>query len=284
MSKLLKSTKKLISVIIPVHNDRVGLENTLNSLKNQKHEGFNFEIIVEEDVDGKGSYFTRNKAINKSKGELLAFIDAGTLASPDWLMAGFIDLQKYDYVGGIVEIENIDHIKVSSWIYLFEQNREFAVAEFMNDLKFSPSTNLFVKRTVIEDLGAFDDRLKSSGDYEFGNRVYSSGKYLQFFDVKLKVLHGARSYSSIIKKQKRLAIGFVDLGRLYPKRFQNLKFNFLKTILKIVTPPIWLFLKTSWINLSFDKKIKVFLVTYFLSSVQNLYAIQYVLLRDRKFY
>src|SRR3990172_1417296 len=271
----------LISVIVPVHRNQVGLKKTVESLQNQKYVNFEIELIVEKDESGDGSYKIRNNALRKAKGEYIAFIDAGTTASPNWLKKGYEDLKKYDYIGGPIEVVREETSESPELIYLFERNREFAVNEFMQDLHFAPTTNLFVKRSVVEKLGGFDARLKSSGDLEFGERVYHFGSFSQFYDSDLVVYHPARNYSELIKKQKRLASGFVDLGRLYPDRFPQFRFNIIKSVIRALAPPLWLLWNKSWQTLSFDEKIKVFGVSYFLAFVQHNQAIRYALLHER---
>jgi glycosyltransferase involved in cell wall biosynthesis len=262
--------KNLITVIIPVYKDKIGLDKTIESLGCQKLKGFKMEIIVAEDKFASGSYKTRNRALSHAKGEYVAFIDAGSTAPDNWLIKGSQDLKVYDYVGGPIEVVGGGS---------FQRNREFPVKEFMRDLHFAPTTNLFVKRSLIEKIGGFDQRLKSSGDLEFGDRVYRSRIFRQYFDPKVIIMHPARNFKNLIFKQKRLAQGFVDLGRFYPKRFPDARFNIFISFAKMIFPPVWLISKSSWRRLSLVDKIKVFLTTYFFSFVQHGYTIQYVLLR-----
>ncbi len=268
-----------VSVIIPEHKDKDGLRKTLMALKKQTAE-FPVEIIVEHD-QGPGSYATRNKALARSSGEFIGFIDTGSIPAKDWLSRGWLKLKRYDYVGGRINVIAGSSKWPPRWLLLFEKNREFAVEDFMQDMRFSPTTNLFVKRKVFEKLGGFDARIKSSGDLEFGDRVYRSGDFLQYYDDDLVVAHNARSIKEVIDKQARLAKGFYDLGKFYPERFGRYKFSLVKSLIKFVMPPLWLFDKRSWLILPLGERLAVFLTTYIISALQYLFFIRYGLLRER---
>lgn len=271
---LQKPRKNFISVIIPEYKDEAGLQKTLDSLNAQK-DAPDFEVIVEHDTQGEGSYQTRNKALQKVHGEYIAFIDAGTTASSGWLKQGFQSLQKYDYVGGPVERVNAEASNLFSATVLFGRHREFAVQEFFQDLHFFPTTNLFMKRTIFEKLGGFEGRLRSSGDYEFGERVFSSGNFTQHYDPDLTVTHPFRSYLELVQKQRRIAQGNMDLKKYFPSRFGSWRKSLLLAPVKACIPPLWLLKKPSYQSLNFWEKLQVFLVTYHLSFLHSVETIRY---------
>jgi glycosyltransferase involved in cell wall biosynthesis len=62
----------IVSVIIPTIN-RNSLSEVLEALKNQSRQPD--EIIVMEDKNRRGPSIMRNEGIEKSKGDLLAFLD-----------------------------------------------------------------------------------------------------------------------------------------------------------------------------------------------------------------
>src|SRR5690606_28065743 len=85
-----------VSVVIPVYRDAPGLADTLDSLDRQTLRPTEYEIIVSNDggdpevralceargvtevsiVPNRGSYFARNRGIERTAGENLAFVDA----------------------------------------------------------------------------------------------------------------------------------------------------------------------------------------------------------------
>lgn len=182
-----------ISVVIPVYKDYMGLEDTLQSLKNQTLSEDNYEIIVANDgadrrirqicekygvkmvsiSPNQGSYNARNRAIELSKGEYLAFVDADIEVTKDWLERGKEALEKYDYVAGDVII---DKSKLKNIAHYYEYCYGFPIKNYMHLRHFGVTANLFVRRRVFEELGGFDKRLRSGGDVEFGYRSYGIKK------------------------------------------------------------------------------------------------------------
>lgn len=78
------STKKshLISVIIPTIN-RNSLSCVLDALNDQNRKPD--EIIIMEDKERLGQGIMRNKGFEKSKGDLIVFLDDDTIPKNDWL-------------------------------------------------------------------------------------------------------------------------------------------------------------------------------------------------------
>lgn len=267
-------SKNDLSIIIPVgRGDELALIKTLSSLKKQKTK-YKFEILVIKDKENKGSYAARNVGIGKSNSKYLAFIDCGTLASEDWVELGCRLLVEHDYVGGkIVSVGG-------SWILnQYANNREFAVKEFMLDHHFAPTTNLFVRKSVLDKVGMFDQRLKSSGDMEVGRRICDAG-FSQYYSDNLIVLHPTRTFKGYLKKLDRIAKGRLDLSVLYPDRYA---FFALDTV-KVFLPPIWLITKESWRKLPTINMISVFLTTYFFGVLQYTFFFKYYLLRIFRLY
>jgi len=217
-----------ISVIIPVFNDINGLKDTVISLNKQTLNKSEFEIIVANDggieninqyckeenitcisiVPNMGSYNARNEGIKVSKCEHLAFVDADALPDENWLKSGLEALQNNDYVGGKVELIMKDKSNAS----IYEATRSFDIEKYLSQFHFAPTVNLFVKKSVIDKIGMFDSGLRSSGDYEFGNRV-NEGSYKMGYAADAVVRHFTRNKEELFKKNIRLAKGKVDLRR-----------------------------------------------------------------------
>ena len=282
------TSKKSLSIIIPVKDDPKGLIETLFSIKSAK-QSRDVEIVVANDggdpqvseickdfdaVEVKikrssGSYSARNKSLQVSTGDKLAFVDAGSIVSNSWIKFGIDSLISYDYVGGPINILN-DPKKISNLPFAYETICEFPVKNFMDKFHFSPTTNLFVNRKVFNKLGGFDKRLTSSGDYEFGQRIYNNS-ISQYYNSQLIVWHKSRSYFSLLKKQIRLAKGFADLGVYYPKRFGK-QYNSVTFFAKIVIPPIWLLSDKKFTKLDLASRIGVFFLAYQFSIIINTYS------------
>lgn len=275
--------KGFASVIIPVYKDALGLEDTLKSLQKQKTNGFKYEIIVANDGGLKeekkickkygvsclsikprrGSYNARNTALENSRGEYLAFIDAGTIASKNWLYCGYKALLKYDYVGGPVEIIKDPRKKISDSFFLYQKATSFDIEKYFYKMKFFPTTNLFVKRRVIEVLGGFDRRLQSGGDGEFGERVFGSGQFTRRYLKDIKVFHYTRDFKSLVGRCKRISEGVVDLQGKYKNRFKSGGWKkYISSFLDFINGPLVLISKSVFSSTPITKKVQVIIIAY----------------------
>jgi glycosyltransferase AglI len=244
----------LVSLVIPVYRDAAGLADTLESIARQTLPPTEYEIIVANDggdpevsalceaygvtevpiTPNRGSYFARNRGIERAAGARLAFVDADIIVPEDWLAVGRAALDSAEYVGGPVVI---DESKATTPAHHFEASRGFRGNTAENRHGFFVTANLFVRREVFEDLGGFDERLRSGGDNEFGRRVGESGRYRQSFDDRLAVLHPPRAYAALVRKAVRVAQGKRMLNRLYPDRYAYAPPGLVRLIWNLVVPP-----------------------------------------------
>ncbi|HQP92124.1 MAG TPA: hypothetical protein PLU24_05560 [Candidatus Omnitrophota bacterium] len=72
------------------------------------------------------------------------------------------------------------------------------------------TVNLFVKRQVFENIGFFEDSVRSGADMQFTNKAVLSGYKLVFARDAI-VFHPTRAFKELIKKSYRVGIGIVDV-------------------------------------------------------------------------
>lgn len=249
-----EATERLVSVVIPVYRDAAGLADTLDSLDRQTLPPTEYEIIVSNDggdpevralceargvtevsiIPNRGSYFARNRGIERAAGENLAFVDADIVVPEDWLAVGRDALRTAEYVGGPVAV---DKARVTTPAQRYEAATGFRgnTADIRHG--FFVTANLFVKRKVFQCLGGFDERLRSGGDNEFGRRVAQVDEYRQRFEEGLTVLHPPRGYRGLVNKAVRVAQGKEMLNRLHPERYQYARPGLGRLVLNVVVPP-----------------------------------------------
>jgi glycosyltransferase involved in cell wall biosynthesis len=137
---MLKSSNPLVSVIIPVYNAELYLEDSINSVLTQTYQPLEIIIINDGSTDGsekvarkfaqQTSYFyqsnqgaaaARNHGIKKSNGDFLTFLDADDLWEPDKIRKQMDILEKdagMDMVFGNVfqfisqDIKSVSRIKL----------------------------------------------------------------------------------------------------------------------------------------------------------------------------
>ena len=280
-----------ISVIIPVYNDPDGIRDTLDSLVNQDYPADSYEIIVADNgstdhtldvvteytenypqlirlvVENtiQSSYAARNKGILSSEGSIIAFIDADMSVENDYLTKinrSFIT-DHCDYLACAVEIYFKNRTKSEIYNKIFG----FPIRSYMDNAHYAPTCCLVVRMTVFEEVGLFDSRLISSGDHEFGNRVYQSGhKFCYNPDIVMR--HPARSsFRDLFFKLFRIGRGLEQLSFYYPERYPrwNRLLNPLSYLPempgKLITSPDRLAI---WEELSFDYKIVIYFIKWYL--------------------
>lgn len=230
------SSNAFVSVIVPVYDDLKRLKVCLEALENQTYPRGFYEVVVvnnnpsqhiEPDVvlfehvrviceSHRGSYAARNTGILNTEGAILAFTDSDCIPRKDWIEKGVKNLlsrQNVGLVAGKIEIivgnpENPTAIEIHEKITAFRQQK------YVEKLRFGATANLFTFKDVIEDVGNFNDALLSSGDFEWGNRVFAAG-YKQLYTDEARILHPARrTFGQKFRKSLRIIRGHYELGTL----------------------------------------------------------------------
>lgn len=230
-----------VSVVVPVYNDPEGIRDTLSALTSQTYPSDRLEILpvdngstdrtrevirqfaaeydtVELVVEGEvqGSYAARNAGTEKSTGEVLAFVDADMYADDDWLVSAVEATLDAPYVGCNVELVVDGKETLAAE---FDARTAFPVERYVRHQQYAPTCCLLVRRSVVEDVGAFDPRLVSGGDSEFGARVADAG-YEQSFAADATLYHPVRdSFGSLVNKELRVGRGLCQRQEFYPERF-----------------------------------------------------------------
>lgn len=246
-------TKPQISVIIPVYKDADGLRITLESLTRQTLDKQQYEIIVANDggsdeicnicnsfgvkyvniVPNQGSYNARNKAMEVAQADAFAFVDADIEVPEAWLVNGLHALEKADYVAGSIQIMKKANMTLAE---LFEYHTAFDIKKYINQLHFGVTGNLFVKGKVFDQLGKFNSKFFSGGDFEFGNRVFERG-FNQTYDERITSYHPPRGHKKYVNKIKRVCKGRAMITREYNGKYPIIEISLLKSLYKIIIPP-----------------------------------------------
>lgn len=222
------------SVIIPVYNDWERLSRCLRALSSQTYPADRYEVIVVDNGSDKpvepvvqrhdcatlghesqpGSYAARNRGLELATGSVLAFTDADCVPDAEWIEQGVRCLhdagESCGLVGGRVELFFQDPDDLNP-VEKHQKLTAFSQESYLREGHYSVTANLFTRRSVVDDLGGFDASLKSSGDMEWGQRVYRAG-YAQRYCPRATVRHPARrTLDEICRKEARVFGGQYDL-------------------------------------------------------------------------
>jgi len=188
----------LVSIIINCHNGEEYLEQTLHSILNQTYK--NWELIFFDNSSNDGSknifksfddkrfkyfyntekinlYYARNKAIQKTKGEFISFIDCD-----DWWEKNNLNLRKEFFLNRSYSFS------YSNCYYYFEKNKKkklFNKDQLPNGYIFESLcknylvnlSTIIIRRSYLSKLAYyFDRKYNVIGDYDLILRL--SEKYL----------------------------------------------------------------------------------------------------------
>ncbi|MEL6223441.1 MAG: glycosyltransferase [Cyanobacteria bacterium J06627_8] len=266
------SASPFVSVIIPVFNDSARLFRCLKALEKQTYPSDRHEIIVidngsDEDIQGMsetfrrvtftyedrtGSYAARNHGISMAKGDIIAFTDADCIPDCCWVEKGVQALQHASNCGMVAGKINLffENPKQPTLVEIYDSVMAFHQKKFLSNLRYGATANVFTFKSVLQDVGVFNEALKSNGDREWGQRVYQAG-YVQVYGEDACVSHPARrTFSELHKRTIRITGGHYD----YKKRRGYSWPEFIRDWVKDVFPAfsnyqrIWKHSTIDWVQ------------------------------------
>jgi len=285
-----KLSTPFVSVIIPVFNDADRLRICLEALEKQTYPQSCYEVIAIDNAsndggktkevvesysqaiygfeESPGSYVARNKGISLSKGEVIAFTDADCIPALNWIEKGVDNLLRVPnrrMVAGKIEIFFKNPDKLTP-VELYESLMALPQKEFLEVHHYGATANVFTFKTVLDRVGVFNAKLKSSGDVEWGQRVYACG-YQQVYSEDVCVAHPARySFAQLYKRTIRHAGGVYDLH--HSEKYSFLKRNqlFLSYLGFNLMPPL-MFAYSTFLNpqlKNISQKLQVAFVMFYI--------------------
>lgn len=254
-----------VSVIVPVRNDGDRLAKCLAALYHQSYPYSRYEVVVvdnnsTEDIYSvcqpfpnvcyyqetkPGNNAARNRGVVAAKGDIIAITDADCIPHSNWLAAGVRSLQAHPRAGII-----------GGHIQFFFQGKRPTPVEYADSISYlqqqvyvmrdhyAAGANLFTHRAVVEQVGAFDDRLLNLGDKEFGQRVYAAGWQVVFYPEAV-VFHPARTTpQQLLGKARRQTRANRKLCALAGQKLPSCSFlpmnwRFFRTVLIDANLPSW---------------------------------------------
>lgn len=242
----------LVSIIIPVYNGETTLRETINSVVNQTFE--NYEILVINDgstdatldvlskiKDSRIQVFSypnarqaasRNRGLERAKGDYIAFLDADDLWMRDKLELQVKALQAhpeaafaYSWTDYIDERGNFlhpgRHITMNGTVY-----GDLIVNNFVEN-----GSNPLIRRDVFDRVGVFDEALPPAEDWDMWLRIAECYPFVAVPAVGVLYRLTSTSSSLNIAQQKRQCLEVLKRGfdrasgemqHLKPKSYANL--------------------------------------------------------------
>ena len=229
-----------VSILIPAHNEQLVIENTLQAMVNLKYPKDKLEVIPINDnssdetgfiVDeyakrypfikplhtkpptgGKGKSGALNQGLKHSTGEVIAVYDADNTPEPEAiynLVIGLNNDKKAAAVVGKFRVLNSNENLLTRFINIETLTFQWlAQAGRWHWFKMTtiPGTNFAIRRSVIEELGGWDEQAISE-DTELSFRVYNAGYRIRFFPAAITWEQEPETLSVWWKQRMRWAQG-----------------------------------------------------------------------------
>jgi glycosyltransferase involved in cell wall biosynthesis len=184
------------SIVIPLYNKEPFIEKTIQSVLNQTIQDFEIIIINDGSTDAsqakvddikddriviyatknKGVSHARNYGIHKAKGKYIAFLDADDHWSQAYLESMKSLIQKYlneSVFASALKIKTNKSTYNASYKDIKRNSQDFVVDYFeasQNHSILHCSSSVFNKN-ALEEIGAFDETLKTNEDTDFWIRT-----------------------------------------------------------------------------------------------------------------
>jgi len=208
-----------VSVIIPAYNVAEYISETLDSVLAQTYK--NYEIIVINDgspdteklekalekylgkiiylkQENKGAAIARNTGIEKSRGDVIAFLDADDVWLPEFLesQTKFLDENNYEMVYADAYLFGDSYVKAKTFM---EDAPSSGVADF--DAILSIRCNVITSGTIVKkqnllDVGMFETEKISAHDFILWLKLAKNGTQIGYQKIpllKYRVLLGGLS-------------------------------------------------------------------------------------------
>lgn len=246
----MKENKPLVSIIIPTYNRPDLLQRALKSALHQTYS--NVEVIVVDDhsendieelqkeypkvifyrnSENRGGCYSRNRGIKESEGVYINFLDDDDEIFPEKLELQVKKFnQSIDPILGFVTA-HADDKRSGRTIIKYNRVKGEVYHQLLKEYAISGIETLLIKKESLEDIGGFDNDLKSSQEYDLMIRL--SEKYtVDYVDRVLSREHRSRDQISL-NFDKKIS-GAIYLFRKHDKRYRAIgTFFWMKMRLKL---------------------------------------------------
>ncbi len=193
-------TPVLFSVIIPALNEEMMISKQIPHLRSVTS-GLPLEIVVadngstdntmeaalkagaDEVIAVSGTIGrARNQAVQRGRGKVLVFLDADIFPHSDW--AEMLNAISDDVLGSRLLTGATYGVPPNgTWI-----ERYWFMPDHLKPKKYINSGHLIMSRTLFDELGGFDEHLRTGEDVELSARAVSNGAVVRD-DSNLRVVH-----------------------------------------------------------------------------------------------
>ncbi|MCX6758439.1 MAG: glycosyltransferase [Candidatus Nealsonbacteria bacterium] len=284
--KLHGKKKPLVSIIIPCYNEKMTLENCVNSLMAQTYR--QFEIILVDDgstditpdifrelaarLQGRVFYFSKknngkasalNYGIRRADGEIIVCIDADSVFAKDTLrelVKSFVRNPDLGAVGGNVKVANRDklfnkHQAIEYITGLNVQRRAFAFLGCMQVI--SGAIGAFDKRKLLAIGGYSSDTIVEDMDITIS--MIKAGYEVEYNSKAIAYTEAPENIKDFMRQRYRWAFGGFQVLKKHRDVFFNQKYGLMGLVgLPYVLISPWIDALTTLLFVIFLFRVAIF--------------------------
>jgi glycosyltransferase involved in cell wall biosynthesis len=273
-----------VSIVIPALNEQQYIGECISHIQQLDYPASLVEIIVvdngstDDTISILKEYhvnFSIDKAANisklrnigaeRTKGDLICFVDADCFVDRSWLKNAVETINKIKNIGITGSYYGIQ--EKPTWV---EKTWYELKKDIVGEVNFISSGNMIIHRKIFNEVGGFDETVITGEDYELCQRVRKHG-YIIYNDPQIKVTHmgNFKKLSDIIKKERWYGIGMFSTIK-HGQISKPLLISFVTAILMLLVPTslfvgfrIFIFITLMLLS------IPILVSTYFIQNVKQ---------------
>lgn len=163
----------------------------------------------------------RNWAARQTEAEWIAITDAGCLLHKNWLRELWRVVEQSNVVGRAGQVEVVAGYYQADPMTAFEEAvvpYVLVMPDRVDERHFLPATrSMMIKKSVLEAVGGFDERLSDNEDYDLARRLEAAGHQMRFARKALVTWIPRSTWRGFFVMLFRFARGDVYAGLIRPK-------------------------------------------------------------------
>ncbi|HEU4463878.1 MAG TPA: glycosyltransferase [Gemmatimonadota bacterium] len=223
----------LISVIVPAFNAESSILETVASVRRQTCRDFEILVIDDGSTDGTlaalagvrddrlrllsfengGLSAARNRGIEHSRGEFLAFIDADDLWAPEKLESQLDALRRRPDAG--IAYSWTAFVDDGGRFLFAKEPQHFegdVYADLLRECFIASGSNVMIRRRCVDSVGPFDVSLRSAEDWEYWLRVAARWPFVVVPRYQVLYRLSTRSMSSEVGTIEAASVAVLERG------------------------------------------------------------------------
>lgn len=231
-----RALSPLASVVVPVRNGAATIAGCLEALLDQTYPSDRVEIIAVDNASTDhtaqlirrlpvryvyeprtGRSHARNRGIEASCGEVLAFTDADCVADRSWLVALIAGFDSDEVSGVAGEIESFaPQTAAQRYAHAYYPSHQSVVLAL--DEPFAITANVAFRRNVFARIGGFDPAFVTAEDVDFGWRFFAAGLKMAYAPAATVAHRTPPNAWQLFRKQAEYGYGRAILRERYGLR------------------------------------------------------------------